>query len=345
MRLPQAFLLVGGRNRSAESRRLAAGYSCERAFSRCYPGLVEPLLITADWGTSTLRVYLLDLAGRIVDRRACASGIGAPSSDSDGGFARVLEREIDRWQAPQKRLPVLASGMIGSRNGWIEAPYVRAPAALADLARALVAPAAGVWIVPGIDCKTASGYDVMRGEETQILGALALGAPADGLYVLPGTHSKWVSVRAARVECFTTYLTGELFAVLKAHSILGRLMAGSESSAAAFRRGVEAARTTESAGALLARLFSVRTLALALALEGELPSEALADYLSGLLIGCELLEGLRSDPRTPILLGEAALVERYARALECLGHEARELPADQVVAGQLAIARAAGIVA
>jgi 2-dehydro-3-deoxygalactonokinase len=161
--------------------------------------------------------------------------------------------------------------------------------------------------------------DVMRGEETQVLGA----AIEDGTVVLPGTHSKWVRVERGRIVGFTTWMTGEVFAVLASHSILGRLMTGEAEDEDAFARGL--ARGAASGGALLHELFGVRTQGLF----GAVPATGLRDYLSGVLIGAELAgaqPGARDGPLA--LIGAPALVRRYERALARLGRAARVIDAE-----------------
>ena len=231
--------------------------------------------------------------------------------------------------------------MIGSAQGWVEAPYLPCPASPGDLAGALVqAPGRELWIVPGV-LRPGDRPDVMRGEETQIAGALALrpDLAADARLVLPGTHSKWARVSAGRVASFTTYMTGELFAVLRDHSILGRT-AGSgpgRDGDAAFLRGVDAARKADGIAPLL---FSARALVLT---GGIAPADAL-DYLSGLLISDELRSALAEPGGAPLLIGEPALCARYARALARFGVDGAEAIPNAAVAGLWCIASAAGIV-
>src|SRR5689334_1051200 len=237
-------------------------------------------LVALDWGSSSLRAYLLGEDGRILDRRAEPWGIlQLPDRDFLGAFDRITSD----WRSNSEPLPAIASGMIGSAQGWIEAPYVGLPAGALQLARQLApVPGSPLRIVPGL-AQRGHSPDVMRGEETQIVGALTLKPDiAGGLVVLPGTHSKWVRLAGELVREFTTYMTGELFAVLRAHSILGRLApagtAGSEAGGPAFARGVLAAQ--RSADGLAPLLFSARASVLA----GDLPAESSVEFLSGLLI-------------------------------------------------------------
>jgi 2-dehydro-3-deoxygalactonokinase len=209
------------------------------------------------------------------------------------------------------------SGMVGSRQGWKEAPYVQCPAGFDEIAAELVEVRQGVWIVPGLACRDSAGVpDVMRGEEVQVLGA-----GQDGLICLPGTHSKWVEVKKGRIERFSTFMTGEVYAVLKQHSILGRMMAEERPDAGAFAEGV--GRSGE-AGGLLHHLFGVRTRGLM----AELGAAASASYLSGILIGHELRS---QDAKQFHLLGAPALASLYQQAAAALGIETRTLDPDAAV--------------
>jgi 2-dehydro-3-deoxygalactonokinase len=212
------------------------------------------------------------------------------------------------------------SGMVGSRQGWVEVPYVQCPAGFDEIAAKLVKVAWADregWIVPGLSCSDTAGVpDVMRGEETQILGC-----GVDGTICLPGTHSKWVQVKKARIERFSTSMTGEVYAVLRQHSILGRMMEEGTPDAAAFAEGV--ARSGE-AGGLLHHLFGVRTRGLM----GDLSAAASASYLSGILIGHELRS---QDAKQVHLLGAPALAALYQQAAAVLGIETRTLDSDSAV--------------
>jgi 2-dehydro-3-deoxygalactonokinase len=262
-------------------------------------------MIAIDWGTTSFRAYRLNSEGLILDTRNAAKGILAVPA---GKFPETLEEQIGDWR---DETPIVMSGMVGSRQGWVEAPYVPCPAGFDEIAGAMRKVSEGVWIVPGVSCLDPKGVpDVMRGEETQVLGA-----ERDGLICLPGTHSKWVEVKNGRIERFSTYMTGEVYAVLKQHSILGRMMEEGKPDALAFREGIERAGEP---GGLLHHLFAVRTRGLM----GELGAAASRSYLSGLLIGHEL----RSIPaRKMLLLGAPELVHTYAQAAEVLGIETQAL--------------------
>ncbi len=190
-------------------------------------------------------------------------------------------------------------------------------------------------LAPGLSALDARGApDVMRGEETQILGALSASGRADGLFVLPGTHCKWARVEAGRILSFATFMTGEVFAALKEHTVLGRLMAETRrrSEPGGFALGVRAAAALERPGDLLHAVFTTRTLGL---FDRVAPGE-LAEYLSGLLIGAEIVAGARGA-RSGLVVGSPALAARYARAGALLGVEFSLAPENCATLGQLAL--------
>lgn len=312
-------------------------------------------LIGLDWGSTSLRAFLIGPGGVLLDQRGTDQG----SSAMDGQGARYAAALADiagDWMAVRTGaapLPLVACGMVGSLHGWAQAPYFDCPTELGALAHAGVRLAVGkgamLTIVPGLRCRpSGQPYDVMRGEETQIAGVLAM-QPAlaeRSTVVLPGTHSKWARIEQGRVMDFATHMTGELFAVLRAHSVLGRLMPteATPGDAAAFDLGVAAARDGAALG-LAHQLFAVRTLGLT----DELASAALPDYLSGLLIGAEVQAGLTwraaaGDANAPLALtGEPALCARYAHALAILGAPAPSLFPNTAPAGLWRIALAGGL--
>lgn len=298
------------------------------------PNGTRPRLVALDWGTSSLRAYLLGDDGAVLDRRAEPSGIlNVPGRE----FAAVYDAITSRWRAAHPGLPSLASGMIGSAQGWIEAPYADVPADLETVARTLaVVPGIGLRIVAGL-AQRGRAPDVMRGEETQLLGAMAElpGLAERAVVVLPGTHSKWARVARGRIEGFTTYMTGELYAVLARHSILGRLAdatSAADASGGAFARGVRQAR--DARAALASLLFSARSAVLV----GDLPPEDSLAYLSGVLIGDEVRAALATGERPRALVGEPALCARYAAALGEFGVDGVALLGDTAPAGLWAIA-------
>ncbi|MEY2618577.1 MAG: hypothetical protein RL522_1579 [Pseudomonadota bacterium] len=300
-------------------------------------------MIAIDWGTTSLRGALLDRQGAVLQERSAPLGIlHVPA----GGFEATFQDLFGDWMRPPSQVALMA-GMVGSQQGWQEAPYCPCPAGAQDIANALrwVQPGR-IAIVPGLSCRQdglrqvpdlAQVPDVMRGEETQILGALATTGESDATLVLPGTHSKWASVSGHRVEDFTTYMTGEVYQLLRQHSILARTLPTTADAAApddeAFDWGVM--RALEERGGLLHTAFSVRTLSLF----RQVPPERLSDYLSGLVIG-EEVRAQAPDPATPVLLvGATGLTARYERALSLAGIPSRVLDGGVTWGGLWQLAR------
>ena len=287
-------------------------------------------MIAIDWGTTSFRAYRLDRAGRIVDSRSAPAGVLAVEGKE---FAAELDRQAGDWIAAGET-PVVMSGMIGSRQGWIEVPYAACPAGLDEIAAGMrkVAWNRGeAWIAPGVTCRDESGIpDVIRGEETQILGILdQLGAGRHTI-CLPGTHSKWVEIENSRIVHFSTHMTGETFAVFKAHSILGRMMKDGATDQNAFADGV---RRSADDGGMLHHLFGVRSRGLF----GELQETASASYLSGLLIGHEIhAAGISGQPVH--LLCTLQLADVYRQALDVLGMESSTLDSNAVTTGLFRLA-------
>lgn len=276
-------------------------------------------LIGLDWGTSSLRACLVGPDGACLDYRERPWGIRALPS---GGFPGALDAILAGWPSA----PVLACGMVGSRQGWQETAYRELPADEKTLVAGLVGVrdplARGMRIVPGL--RDPGSWDVMRGEETQAFGALAMepSLAETSRLVLPGTHSKWVHIRDGRITGFNTLMTGELFAVLNNHSILGAGRTAEAPDPAAEREafdlGVANARDAGAVGAL-GLLFTTRTLVLA---ERLAPDRAPA-YLSGLLIGEEWRIARSAgwlEADVPLcLVGQARLCGRYQQAARLFG--------------------------
>jgi 2-dehydro-3-deoxygalactonokinase len=304
-------------------------------------------LIGLDWGSSSLRAMLIGANGAVLETRSSAQG-ASTLDGSAAAFVAVLDALIGDWRETVPQLPIWACGMVGSQHGWREVPYASCPTDAATLAESALTVAwhdRTVHLAAGLRCESAAGVpDVMRGEETQVLGALELD-PTLGersCIVMPGTHSKWAQVADGSVRSFATHMTGEIFAVLRQHSVLGRLMpADSVATPQAFEAGVLAARSGAATG-LLHQMFAVRTLGLT----GRLAGAALPDYLSGLLIGHELHAGLYWRGRAqlgtaPLLLvGEPALCQRYALALNLFDQAAVRVMPNTAAAGLWRLSRA-----
>lgn len=282
-------------------------------------------LLGIDWGSSNRRTYVLDGQGKLLRQHEDEAGILHVDGDFQGSL-RALLHELD-----MDRADIVMSGMVGSRNGWHEVPYLSTEHPLAELASAMVEldtglPGVRARIVPGYRFVAPSGLpDVMRGEETQVFGALQRSAH-DGCFLLPGTHSKWIGVAAGKIVDLTTFMTGEFFSLLTQHGTLAKAMKGTESIPEAFAQGVEAARH----GGFTHMAFCAR----ALIVTDRMPANHGASFLSGLLIGCELHDMLdlheASLPSELQVIGSAGLAQRYLNALELLGVRARAWKPDEI---------------
>ena len=323
---------------------------------------MQAQLIALDWGTTSLRAYKLAAGAVVLEQRALSFGImqlpktprvinGGECTD---GFELAFEEACGDWLDAQPDLPVIACGMVGSAQGWREAAYCETPANVANLGNSLQTLVSlrgtRVHIVPGV-IQRSRLPNVMRGEETQVLGVLQnLPAEAGGdlLIGLPSSHSKWVEVIDGCITHFDTFMTGEVFAVLSEHSILGRTQQqGAAFDGLAFDRGVQVALSADGELGVLSTLFSARTLGLT----GELAATAQADYLSGLMIGHELValaavqRRRRHSVHLPaiILIGNAQLCARYGRALEACGFARVTLAEQATERGLWQLALAAGL--
>lgn len=293
--------------------------------------------LALDWGTTNVRAWVVDDAGGIVSHRDFALGVGSLAP----GEAAQRFADVVRPAMGAEALPAILCGMIGSTLGWHVVPYLDCPADLPAVQAGLQrvdAPGAPVWIVPGLRAdRPDGGPDVMRGEETQLFGWVA-GDPArrrgEHLLCLPGTHAKWVRLVDGRIESFVTSMTGELFALLRTHSVL---RAGGEQreDEAAFQLGLKAAGD---GGALASRLFTAR----ARVVGGDMAPASVESYLSGLLIGADVasvpaLLGIRAGT-TVWVVGDPALGARYGAALRARGHEANIIDGeDAALAGLTAL--------
>lgn len=313
--------------------------------------MADTALMGLDWGTTQLRAYRFVAGGRVVESRELPLGISRVAPGA-AGFERAFDAACGDWLRASPTSALLACGMIGSAQGWREAPYLDVPttsdAALA-LGRALTAlstPGGPVLhIVPGL-IQRGPLPDVMRGEETQIAGALAQpGGPSgpDTWLVLPGSHAKWVRVCDRQIVQFRTFMTGEVYAALCAHTILGRTMQRAPAfDDQAFDRGVELARSPSGRAGVLSTIFTTRTLGLV----GALSADAQPDYLSGLLIGHEIaaLDALGEVPGAIVLIGSDELCQRYRRALAAFGRPPAIIASGATERGLWRIAAAAGLV-
>lgn len=320
-------------------------------------------LIALDWGTSSLRAYRYGKQGQVLEQRAQPWGImqlpaateARPEGSNDeaganlAGFRRALQAICGDWLQAAADVALLAAGMVGSKQGWAEAPYLETPLTLASLSHSLTLVDTGLGrplhIVPGVLQRTALP-NVMRGEETQVAGILDQLQASDMLIGLPGSHSKWVHVQQQRISHFETFMTGEMFAALCHHTILGRTMqTDGDMDDAAFLRGIEVAQSAYGRAGLLSNIFSARTLGLT----GALSPRGQHDYLSGLLIGHEVaaLQALQPHALAQriALTGTAALCQRYRQALMLAGARQVEIVPAATAHGLWQLARQAGLVA
>jgi 2-dehydro-3-deoxygalactonokinase len=271
-------------------------------------------VIVADWGTTRFRGYLIEKE-RILDEVSSEEGVSALKK---GQHRDVFVGHCGRWLDQEPDAPVLLVGMVGSREGWAEAPYAPCPADAAAIARAMIPVDLGggrkAHIVPGLVCEPVPGAaDVMRGEETLALGS----GVDDGLVCLPGTHPKWVSMRGGRVERFATYMTGEMYSLLREHSMIGR-PATEPGDAAGFERGLDAAaRNGGAAGAARVGLLNLLFGARALVVSGRMAPALLGPYLSGLLTGDEINGALSQfdRPAKVTIVADSPRADLYEKSL------------------------------
>ena len=301
----------------------------------------HPALIAIDWGTSRLRAMLLGPDGGVVEERQSDDGIASVPA---GGHEAAFERLVAGWPA----VPAIMAGMVGSRQGWREAAYAPCPATPADLSLRLLrfetSSRRPVAIVPGVMLRSeARAGDVIRGEETQMVGLIDRGR-ADGIVILPGTHSKWATIAGGRITGFHTFLTGEMFDLLARHSFLRHSIAADGGDVAGEPDFALAVRRTVTDGLpFLAAIFSVRVRALL----DDIGGRANRAYLSGLVIGGEIAAARDSGAWTggqPIrIVGAQSLARAYHTAFALLGHETEAVDGtEMVVAGLVHIARTIG---
>jgi 2-dehydro-3-deoxygalactonokinase len=293
--------------------------------------------IAGDWGTSRLRLYLCDAAGQVLAR---AEGEGASVPDCAGRFAAA----VAPWDKAHGVLPAVLGGMVGSTIGWKEVPYLHCPArpqAIAGAALRFDADGRAIAILPGLSCKGRTGApDVMRGEETQILGALRLHpelAKGRHLFCMPGTHAKWVAVEDGAVMDFQTALSGELFELLRRHSVLARDGGEVSVDSPALMHGLDFVRANAEAD-LLHLLFSTRSRVVT----GEMAKADAASYLSGLVLGKDVATALKLfGARGPVqLICTPALAALYGRVLKAYDMGSAVIDGDQAALAGLIQAHA-----
>ena len=304
------------------------------------PGMVA--LVGVDWGTSSLRVSAMDTHGALLAEEKSARGI---LTIAPGGFDAALGAVLSAWSVAPT-IPVVLSGMITSRNGWRETPYLEAPCELAELAQSLMTHTDGfgrrLYFVPGVQQLESGSADVMRGEETELFGWLArhkganaerVSEPEERVFLLPGTHSKWVQTEGFTIKSFVTCMTGELFALLSEHSILSRLMTSDRpANPAAFTQGAK--QGLAEPAKLSSMLFSAR----AMPLLGLLPTDDIQDYLAGVLIGAEVATQVAGHERPIVVIGRGDLTERYVSVLALAGQSAERAEPGAAYAGQFELA-------
>lgn len=288
--------------------------------------------IAVDWGTTNLRAWAMGEENKILHHATSEKGMSALGKDE---FEPALIEMTQAWLSSDQTMPVIACGMVGSRQGWVEAPYqtIPCPPLLAD--RLVNANALderlSVWVVPGI--KQYQPADVMRGEETQIKGYLAGNPKFEGILCLPGTHTKWVRISAGEIVYFQTFMTGEIFNLLSNQSVLRHTISDDGWDEGAFEQAVADAISIP--GEIAAKLFSLRAEAL---IHGLGADSALAK-LSGLLIGVELAvtRKLWADQNVGII-GASKLAQIYSTALSLQGTKAKLSDAGQMVLSGLSAA-------
>jgi 2-dehydro-3-deoxygalactonokinase len=298
----------------------------------------KPKLISVDWGTSNLRACLIDDSGQIINQVSSDQGL----LNRPENFEQCLLSLIGHWLNPDARLNIILSGMVGSPSGWTEVPHLPAPATAQHLAdgakRVSQAQGSSVWIVPGVFGNGAAGiHDIMRGEEIQFFGAEHLRHQQEltipAYWCFPGTHNKWIAA-GPTIDQFSTSMVGEFFELARRHSLLAQSMEADLASAAdhranadAFSRGLANAQLP---GGLLHHLFSVRTLQLT-----NHHNKAIGeDYLSGIIIGHDVLAQLGHSPTHVGIVAAPYLAARYTHALETMGHSCFTIDAqDATVAG------------
>ena len=297
------------------------------------------MLIAIDWGTTSFRAYLFEKDGTILERISAAAGI---MQVEDSAFESVFYARVGNWLSYTPEPAIIASGMITSKQGWVETPYLPCPASLGDLSKNLTTHPTSrnhtIHFVSGV-CQHEPVPNIMRGEETQMAG---LSSKEAMTAILPGTHSKWIRMEGDTIQYFSTFMTGEIFAALTQHTILGRLLTeGADPQG--FIKGVEDGFSAkQEAGGILSKLFGAR----AMPLLELMNQDSIKEYISGLLLGTEIKEAVDSGYGlnvTPVICGSADLVSRYQKALELTGIPTESGEEDLAARGLFRIAETAGL--
>lgn len=302
----------------------------------------SPAFAAVDWGTSSFRLWLVSEDGTVTAERRSGDGM---TTARETGFAATLDAHLAALGAPDA-LPVVACGMVGARQGWVEANYLDVPASLEEIVSKAVSPTdtdRRVFILPGLAQRRKECADVIRGEETQLMGAAASGTgKSTGLYCLPGTHSKWVRLENGKVTGFSTFMTGELFALIAHRSILAHSIGEAEADPAAPAFAEAVMEGHKNAERLTGSLFSIRGSQL---LFGDPPEKAAA-RLSGMLIGAEFAGSGCKDAGGPVrLIASGRLASLYRSAFAALSTGIEEIDADRAVReGLIRAARFLGLV-
>lgn len=300
-----------------------------------YGPIADPDWIAVDWGTSSLRVWAVGRDGRVLAKAASQDGMGTLAPD---GYEHALLKLAGSFlpENPERPVPVVVCGMAGAKQAWTEAAYRAVPCEPVAVEQMMPVPTRdprlSVSIVPGLCQMTPA--NVMRGEETQLAGLVSRLGAVDATICMPGTHSKWVQLEAGRVASFSTFMTGELFAVISADTILCKTIAAQGEDREAFLGAVN--EMLDDPGGLTGVLFSIRAGALLTGLDGA----AARSRLSGLLIGAELA-ATRAQwvRRTVHLVGSGPLAEAYSVALESAGAKPVQEDAEALTLAGLAQVR------
>ncbi|MBB3975792.1 2-dehydro-3-deoxygalactonokinase [Rhizobium azooxidifex] len=298
--------------------------------------MTKPAYVAVDWGTSSFRLWLIGSDGSVLAERRSGEGM---TTAAKVGFASVLAGHRQAVSAPET-LPVIVCGMAGARQGWVEAGYLDVPAALSAIPAAAVRvpdAVSDIRILPGLAQRDPARPDVIRGEETQLLGALDALSDGNGLVCMPGTHSKWVHIRDGAVTRFSTFMTGELFDAIGKHTILSHSIQDAgpfDGESEAFRQAVT--ECIRNPGAASNLLFTARSGVL---LHGLSATDAKA-RISGILIGLEIAGALDgAEPGASVtLVASGALGALYESALEAAGAAPTIVDADAAVRSGLAVA-------